>query len=129
MGGDSMEREEKGKEKLEAMELEIPAKHPRAIEGNVMIFNIILSVIGAIIGLQILTTWLAGSGHGKFMIIHYYPPRNTRFQGLYRRFWLRKYPHREQIPPESKQEFPLMASMGDMPDVPWNVMSLRPCHI
>jgi hypothetical protein len=51
-----MEREEKGKEKLEAMELEIPAKHPRAIEGNVMIFNIILSVIGAIIGLQILTT-------------------------------------------------------------------------
>jgi len=51
-----MEKEEEGKEKLEVVELEIPAKHPRAIEANVMIFNIILSVIGAIIGLQILTT-------------------------------------------------------------------------
>ena len=30
---------------------------------------------------------------------------------------------------ESKKEFPLMASMGDMPDVPRNVMSLCPYHI
>jgi uncharacterized oligopeptide transporter (OPT) family protein len=51
-----MEKEGKNKEKPELMELEIPTKHPRAIEANVMIFNIILSVIGAIIGLQILTT-------------------------------------------------------------------------
>jgi len=28
-----------------------------------------------------------------------------------------------------KQEFPLMASMGDMPDAAWNVMSLCPSHL
>ncbi|HYB22134.1 MAG TPA: hypothetical protein VEH09_14460 [Thermodesulfobacteriota bacterium] len=51
-----MEKGEENKEKLEGVELEVPAKHPRAVEANVMVFNIILSVVGAIIGLQILTT-------------------------------------------------------------------------
>lgn len=51
-----MENKGQSNEKLEALELEMPAVHPRAIETNVLVFNIILSVIGAIIGLQILTT-------------------------------------------------------------------------
>jgi hypothetical protein len=29
---------------------------------------------------------------------------------------------------ELEEEFSFMASMGDMPDVARNVMSLRPCH-
>ena len=32
-------------------------------------------------------------------------------------------------PCEFREEFPLMTSIGDMPDVPWNVMPLCPCHI
>jgi hypothetical protein len=33
------------------------------------------------------------------------------------------------IPLKFKEEFPLVASMGDIPDVPRNVMSLCPCYI
>jgi hypothetical protein len=54
-----------------------------------------------------------GSGHGKFLIIHYYHPRNTRFQTLYRPFRLRKKPYTELLPPA---------------DVTRKVMSLCPGH-
>ena len=55
---------------------------------------------------------MQGSGHDKFLIIHYLMPQSTCFQGLYCLFRPRKEPYWKQIPPGANTPPPLCINGG-----------------